>query len=226
MTVTRFLDAIKENRGPYTTFMRKNGPTAGIDSVIYPSAYEFFKKPELAGVPAPKKQKTKDASVDLSAIHLDGEQTDSAEVYDTCDEIRRKINACLKKPGVTQAPFLKDLHTQFHDKEKAPKTLGSPQLQSFRGKKGPDAGATSAVSYAAYVFFEKLRIKEGKPKSKHREEMEGAWGHLGGFDLETPAHNKRFTVMAGEKIHGDKLGRVSIAGGPFEAVKLSKKDWM
>jgi hypothetical protein len=31
-----------------------------------------------------------------------GEETDSVHVYDTCDEIRRKVNAQLKTAGLTQ----------------------------------------------------------------------------------------------------------------------------
>lgn len=59
------------------------------------------------------------------------------------------------------------------------------------GYKGPDTGNTSCVFYAAYVFFEKLRIVESKPKSKHREEMESIWGGKGGFDT---TRNQRGSV--------------------------------
>lgn len=36
------------------------------------------------------------------------------------------------------------------------------------------------IFYAGYVFFEKKRIAEGKPKSKKRHEMEEIWP--GGVD--------------------------------------------
>lgn len=103
-------------------------------------------------------------------------------VYDTCDDIRRQITAYLKKPGVTQAQFGRDLLAQFHT-DKGPKGISASQMQSFRGKKGPDAGNTSSVFYSAYVFFEKMRIKQGKPKSQKRKEMEEVWGP-NGFDTE------------------------------------------
>lgn len=111
-----------------------------------------------------------------------GENTDSVPVYDTCDDIRRQITAYLKKPGVTQAQFARDLLAQYHS-EKGPKGISASQIQSFRGKKGPDAGNTSSVFYSAYVFFEKMRIKQGKPKSQKRKEMEEVWGP-DGFDTE------------------------------------------
>lgn len=64
-------------------------------------------------------------------------------------------------------------------------------MQAFRGKKGPDAGNTSSVFYGAYVFFEKMRIKQNKPKSEKRKEMEEVWGP-GGFDIE---HNSATTGL-------------------------------
>lgn len=49
----------------------------------------------------------------------------------------------------------------------------------MQSKRGPTAGAESKVFYGAYVYFEKLRIKEAKAKSKKREEMEKVWGRRG-----------------------------------------------
>ena len=51
--------------------------------------------------------------------------------------------------------------------------------------KGPMAGASHNVFYGAYVFFEKVRIAEGKPKTKHRLDMEAAWGAYGGISRES-----------------------------------------
>lgn len=120
--------------------------------------------------PASKKAKTCDALPDISHIHLDGEETDSVPVFDTADEIRKNISAHLKTPGLTQTQFCRDLYAQLQ----APTCKGIQwkQLSDFRGKKGARAGCTSAVFYAAYVYFEKLRIARGKPKSAHRLEIE------------------------------------------------------
>jgi hypothetical protein len=84
---------------------------------------------------------------------------------DTCDDVRRKINAHLKKPGVAGASFLRHVAAQYHAVSKKPT---SRDLSAFRSKKGPYAGNMSAIFYGAYVHFEKLRIKEGKPKGKKR----------------------------------------------------------
>ncbi len=98
---------------------------------------------------------------------------------DTCDDIRRKITLHLNKPGMTQALFLRGASASFH---RVPKKLSSAQLSAFRSKKGPLEGNTSGIYYGAYVYFEKLRIKEGKPKSAKREEMEAIWSKDRGMD--------------------------------------------
>lgn len=115
---------------------------------------------------------------DLSSITLWGEDTDSVPVFDSADEIRKKINAHLKTPGLTQAQFCRDLYAQL----RAPtcKAIQTKQLTDFRNKKGPLSGVSSSVFYAAYVLFEKMRLAKGKPKSAHRLAMERA--HPGGLD--------------------------------------------
>lgn len=110
------------------------------------------------------------AGVDISGVQLLGEESDSVPVQDTCDEIRRKINAHLKQEGVTQAQFCRDMQGMLQSSGGASKIQGT-QLTSFRSKKGPRAGATSSVYYAAFVFFEKERIAKGMKKTKHRVEM-------------------------------------------------------
>lgn len=98
-------------------------------------------------------------------------------VFDSADELRKKISAHLKTPGLAQAQFRRDLYAQLH----APtcKSIHSSSLSDFRGKKGPIAGCTSTVFYAAYAYFEKSRLAKGKPKSHRRREMELVHGDEG-----------------------------------------------
>jgi hypothetical protein len=127
---------------------------------------------------------------------LEGEVDDKVPVYgefpilvacgcrvlmglDTCDDMRRKINAHLKTPGVTGASFLRHVAAQYHAVSKKPT---SRDLSAFPSKKEPYAGNMSAIFYGAYVYFEKLRIKEGKPKGKKRQEMEEVHARNGGLD--------------------------------------------
>ncbi|KAI4848555.1 hypothetical protein E4T44_03864 [Aureobasidium sp. EXF-8845] len=202
MKIGQFCDAIGVSGNAYRRFMAQHGKFAGEGSDVYRSAWLFFKKREMAGLKiSTKKQKTaatassstsaasrKDAVPDISSIHLDGEESDSVEVFDSCDEIRKKIAAYLRRPKTTAAQLCRDLLAQYHTDKKPPQ-IQSGQLTKFRGYKGADTGNTSCVFYAAYVFFEKLRLAEEKPKSKHRLEMEEIWGGRGGFDI-TRGHHR------------------------------------
>ncbi|KAJ3286703.1 hypothetical protein HK104_008907 [Borealophlyctis nickersoniae] len=198
----------------YGRFMGQSGKYKGDGCDTYIQAARFFKKRELAGIKPPKKKKAskadEDKKHDVSDIHLDGEETGDVPVYDTC---RKKINAYLRQDGVTQAGFLREIAKTFGDGRK----LQGKLLTDFLGKRGPNAGNTSSVFYAAYVFFEKIRIRDGKPKSKAREEMERIWdgsenwknGGKPGFDRTTPSRNRAW-VAADEIPVLDKYGQVSI----------------
>jgi hypothetical protein len=71
-------------------------------------------------------------------------------------------------------------------------------------------GNTSGVFYGTYVYFEKLRIKEGKPKSKKRQQMEELHAKSGG--LETERMQDRLLCRAGDAWHIDAYGRAVLNG--------------
>jgi hypothetical protein len=188
MTKADFCRATGANSNSLNKFLKSKGPYGGSGSCVWRNAYNWFKQREVMGLkmPNPKKrhvdeQKKNDADgttskgassakgatdlPDISDIYLPHEEIDEVPIYEDCDEIRRKINAHLRTSNVTQAQFCRDLYAQF----KAPKCKGiqSKQLSDFRSAKGSNAGAKSAVYYTAYVYFEKLRIAQGKPISQH-----------------------------------------------------------
>ncbi|KAI2777903.1 hypothetical protein F4815DRAFT_276709 [Daldinia loculata] len=209
-----FCDAIGSNFRSLNLFLSKRGSMDGAGSSVYTSAWQWFKQREIASLKMPdvkKRQKTEAAAAaaaavgsssaskatvppvsvtDISNISLPGEETDSVPVYDTCDEVRKKINAHLKTPGLTAAQFCRDIYAQL--RQPKGKCFQSKQLADFRGKKGANSGCTSPVFYAAYVYFEKKRIAEGKPESQHRLKMESIWAMRGGFDRE---HDGRFAYL-------------------------------
>lgn len=210
--------------------MSQNGPHKGAGSIFYHAAWHFFKVRELRGIKPPRHpsepKKGQEAVTgaaagpNLDSIELTGELDDEVAIFgtfslihedmrltntDTCDDVRRKINAHLKKPGVIQAQFLRDISASYR---KAPRKIQSAQLSAFRSKKGAWEGNTSAVFYGAYVFFEKMRIAEKKPKSKKRVEMEEIHSREGGVD--TKRRHQRFWVMKGEAPYVDEYGRVSV----------------
>jgi hypothetical protein len=193
---------------------------------VYYAAFRFFKAREKKGIKIPtKKQKTSavaasggskagaskklttSASPGAENITLGGESNDTVPVLDTCDEVRRKINAHLRKDGVTAALFLRDLQAQVHGARKPANGFQSSQLARFRGQKGPVAGNTSAIYYAGYIFFEKERLDLKKDKSKHRLNMEKSWGDKG---VDTKSNmSSGYLVGPGERVHMDEFGQVS-----------------
>ncbi|KAI1480984.1 hypothetical protein F4774DRAFT_424569 [Daldinia eschscholtzii] len=203
MKVGEFQEAIGVSSTAYQRFMNQTGAYKGQESDTYPRAFAFFKKRELQGLKAnpPKKpRKSESKALDVGDIKLDGEDTESVPVYDTCDEIRKKIRAFLRKPDVTQSAFCRAIGESFPE----PKPIRPRQLNMFLDKKGSMAGNTSPVFYGAYVFFEKLRIKEGKPKSEMRQEMEKI--HPKGVNTASP--ETRFLCKGNSRPYHDKYGRV------------------
>jgi hypothetical protein len=213
MKVGEFCDAIAVSQNAYRRFVSQSGATKGAQSDVHMAAAIYFNQREIAGLKLPtassKKAKTNSgapASTDVHAsagasnggggggggspggpgdfrqMELPGEATDSVPVYDTCADVRRKVSAYLREPGNTQAQFCRDLYAQLHGPDKGA-SVQTSQLQRFRGKSGANEGSDSKVFYAGYVFFEKKRIAEKKPKSKKRLEMEHVWPN--GVDRET-----------------------------------------
>ncbi|EJT46538.1 hypothetical protein A1Q1_04833 [Trichosporon asahii var. asahii CBS 2479] len=157
-----------------------------------------------AGKPASKGKakapKPTTATADVTGVKLNGEDTDSVPVYDSCDVVRRKIEAHLKLPGVTRAAFLRDLGAQFSEKV----NIQSKQLNDFLAKRGPVAGNTSRVYYAGYVFFEKRRVALDQPKNAHRLGMEKS--HPGGAD--TSRMRTHILCRADEILVEDEFGNL------------------
>ena len=136
--------------------------------------------------PAATKPSSESPTEPTPTVTLPGEESDSVPVYDTCDEIRRKVGLHFTSTGISQAAFLRQLEGQYHA---APRKIQSVQLQRFRGLQGPDAGNSSPLYYAAYVFFEKLRVAQNKPKTKMREKMEHIYPN--GVDTNVPPARKK-----------------------------------
>ena len=168
MKVGEFQRTLGVSSNAYSRFMGQSGRDEGSGCDTYIEAFKFFTNYELQGNGALKKKKSNArlAASDVSKIRLNGEAECEVPVYDSCDGVRKKINAFI--PSVSRAAFLREIAKTYPDDKKIqPKTL-----TDFLGKRGPSAGNTSSVFYAAYVYFEKLRIRDGKAKSKHRLEME------------------------------------------------------
>ncbi|KAF5712329.1 hypothetical protein FGLOB1_4578 [Fusarium globosum] len=211
--VGEFQKTIGVSGKSYNSFMNRTGTWDGENTDTYIKAHLFFKKRELQGLPLkankPKKAKTAASAKALEGIldvsnvdPLPGEADGTVPVYDTCDEIRKKIRPILAKEGMTQAAFIRALNKNLPEG----KSVSPANMRYFMGRKGVRDGNTNITFYAAYVFFEKKRIQAGKPKTQFRQKMEKAWGNKG-FDIEHGA-NQQYTCFAGEEPVVDEFGKI------------------
>ncbi len=165
----------------------------------------------VAGPLVPARRPRQDRSIDImpaldvSTVELPGDKYDRVAVFDTCDMIRNKIRAFLRKPGMTQAAFLRALAATYSDGRR----LQGAQLHRFLSMRGPHSGNTSGIFYAAYVFFEKVRVRDGKPKTADRFEMEKHYP--GGFNVSEIKNPTYIWGLKGDRFLGfDKYGLMRI----------------
>ncbi|KAJ7900133.1 hypothetical protein B0H14DRAFT_3423532 [Mycena olivaceomarginata] len=80
-------------------------------------------------------------------------------VYDLPGDIRRKIRALLSTPGFKITYWLEEIGR-------------STLTLTIVSAKDKYDGASNGTYYSAYVYFEKVRIAQGKPKSAGRRKNE------------------------------------------------------
>ncbi|PYI09898.1 hypothetical protein BO78DRAFT_307717 [Aspergillus sclerotiicarbonarius CBS 121057] len=219
MDAAEFQRALDVSPRSYSEFLNQEGTDKGARSATYRNAVKFFQDGRgvvpLAGVQpaapaapaakgvAPAENPTPAPSFDVSAIHLDGDEDMKVPIFETCDVVRKKMKAHLRKPGVTQAGFLRDIAKAAFPQ--SVKRLNSKSMADFLSYKGPTTGSSGVIFYAAYVFFEKLRVRGDKPKNEFRLEMEKIWPK--GFERDNPA-NGRLWCGPHERPWIDKYGRL------------------
>ncbi|KAI9898052.1 hypothetical protein N3K66_006412 [Trichothecium roseum] len=219
MKVGEFQKEIGVSFKTYGSFMNRTKTWYGDNTVTYWNAMLLFRKRELQGLPlqVPKAKtagagagagasttkagaaKKQDQLLDTGDVELPGEDTGSVVVFELPRNIRTKLNALLKK-GVTQAALARALSQMMPEGA----TVSTHVLRTFLGHRHIMDGSDSAAFYAGYVLCEKLRLKEGKPKSKFREEVEAAHGPRG-----VPTHigkGTSFICFKDERPHYDKWG--------------------
>ncbi|KAJ7578336.1 hypothetical protein C8J56DRAFT_969719 [Mycena floridula] len=111
------------------------------------------------------KAKAKAAPKSWKDVTLEGEDEGDVTVYDDCNEIRRKIRLLQKEPGFKVTYWLKEIGG-----------VNSNSFNRFMKLSGPQGGAENSTYRAAYIFFEKKRIAENKPKTAKRKTNEAAGG--------------------------------------------------
>ncbi|VUC32274.1 unnamed protein product [Clonostachys rosea] len=187
-TEDEFRETIGVPPEDFWAYMALKSPMSGQVSDIHRKAMLFFKKrviqclplqlskpkPVKAAASKPKKpandEKSKEMErlLDTGDYILPGEEEGDVDIYETPREVRRKMRALLAK-GVTQAAFARALSEMLPE---GAGTLSPQTMKAFLAQKGVMDGNTSKAFYCGYVFFEKQRLRDNKPMSKHREAME------------------------------------------------------
>jgi hypothetical protein len=137
-------------------------------------------------------------------IVLPGEGTPAGvPVFDTCAEVRKRLRALMARDDVSKSAVYRALSRMIPGDT----PVSAQNMQTFMGQPQVMDGNTSKSFYAAYLLFEKQRLRDGRPKSAFRREMERAHGP-GGVDRE---RNHRVTGVfcaVGQSIGMDKYGKI------------------
>ncbi|TFY83396.1 hypothetical protein EWM64_g609 [Hericium alpestre] len=104
-----------------------------------------------------KKAKEPEEPKKWQDIVLEGEAEGDVPIYDDCNEIRRKIRLLQKEPGFKVTHWLKEIGG-----------INNNSFGRFMKATGPSGGASNGTYEAAYIYFEKRRIAEGKKKTPKR----------------------------------------------------------
>lgn len=135
-------------------------------------------------------------------ITLPGEGTEAGvPVYDTPAEMRKKFRALMAKEGVTKSAFMRALSKMIPHETR----VSAQNLKTFMDQTTTMDGNTSKSFYAGYLLFEKQRIRDNKPKSAFRLEMEARHGPEG-VNRTTNMKTTSFICLANERPFVDKYG--------------------
>jgi hypothetical protein len=124
---------------------------------------------------APAAAKKSKSQVQLEALQLiqrihNIEGVPNTPVYDSCPQLVKKMKSFLERPGMTKSNLCLALGS-----------INGNSLNTFLAGKGQDQCGNVAYRNG-YVFFEKLRLAEGREKTRERRKNE--MERPGGFALE------------------------------------------
>ena len=138
---------------------------------------------EAVAAASSKKNKKEQVADLINRINAVQGVTENDRIYDSCPMLVTKIKEFLNRDGVTKAALLKAMGD-----------LNSNSLNRFLAGKNQDQCGN--ITYKrAYVFFEKLRILEGKPKSSKRLSNEA--NQPQGFSTESTLGRKSVLFYVG-----------------------------
>jgi len=144
-----------------TTLDFANSREADVDASKPGPSEPVAKKARVADASTSKAKTKAKVPIDWRDVTLEGEDEDEVPIYDDCNDIRRKIRALQKTPGWKVTQWLREIGG-----------INSNSFSRFMKASGATEGATNGTYKAAYIYFEKVRIAEGKKKTPKREKNE------------------------------------------------------
>ncbi|KAJ6627128.1 hypothetical protein B0H10DRAFT_420913 [Mycena sp. CBHHK59/15] len=148
-----------------------------------PEVAPLFKKARVSASSGSSSLKAKPEAIKWQDVELDTNPDSSIPVYDDCAEVRRKIKLLQSTAGWKVGTWLREIGG-----------INNNSFNRFMKEKGRTDGATNGTYLAAYVYFEKVRIAEGKKKTAGRQRNESE--HPTGFPLENRRRGWVFTGRA------------------------------
>ena len=188
MTQTAFLKANDINSNSFRNFMSYKGKYTGMDNQTYKGALLFFEKYDKNTKAKRSTKTTEDKYADkLKKLDKANEaqslldklksvEYTQGPIYDTCEEVRKKLLTLVGSKVFTQVKLCQLLGTNANS------------LRNFIKVKGKWEGRGNQVYGKAYHFFERLRLADNVPKSKARVKNEGIIGQLGFPNTPEPKH--------------------------------------
>jgi len=188
MTQTEFLRQIACNSNSFGRYMKLKGADNGYQNGVYWGAARFFEiqkrraAAEKKANPGAAKRKREASATTTQNKKATGEELlarvaaidsvvldPTAPVFDTCNEVKKKITEFLKEGSVTKGRFCREIGVQGTQLDAFLKTAkGGAAWVSAHSQ----PGGANQTYWKAYRFFEQKRVLEAKKKSKSRQNNE------------------------------------------------------
>ena len=195
---------------PFALVPENNGKCDPVTGLPIPPTRTRKRPPPSASQSAATSKRKRDARLKIAMANLKTKNDtrfnaitmialEDGRVYDTCDEVRAKADAYVKKHKCSRQSLLRALCV---------KNPVKPELwKQFMTKTGEFSGANIRSYYLGYYFFEKIRFCDNGHKTKARVESEtnfpegelgkgGSWRAWEGREL---ASERRATELEREE---------------------------
>jgi len=214
MSLAAFLARIGSDRASYDRFMALRGVWNGTHHGVYPAVSAFFEAREEEAAKDPAANASIKSKADAIKRNADAilERLEAAEstpyvegpIYDSFRQLREKVDAFIEKEGISAAALCRmlGLGQKVYAEWLYANGVRIERAKTLPPRREGQGGQHFGFLWGAYHFFERLRLAEGRPKSKDRVENERSGGYVEGpiYDSIPQLREKVDTFIAKEDI--------------------------